>query len=72
MDAFTTIVAPVAMTAGTNNKRKEREVEYKRGAPRKEKEKDFEEQFAAVYIPTENIAVIPPPTYNRPIRKFYA
>lgn len=72
MDAFTTIVAPVAMTSGTKNDKRKREEEQRKATVKKAKEKGFEEQFAAIYIPTAYGAEKAPPTYNRPVKKYYA
>ncbi len=75
MDAyttFTTIVAPVAMTAETHNREKRRKTEYKKGLKPKEKDAPETLEYAAVYIPTGEMGKAPPPTYNKPVTRKYA
>ncbi|MCR5546120.1 MAG: hypothetical protein K6F30_06550 [Lachnospiraceae bacterium] len=70
MDGFTSMVAPVMMTAMNRNDQDEKKKIAKTSTkPKKEsKEESFEEQFGAVYVHSENQQPI---TYAPPKKRTF-
>ncbi len=67
MDGFTNLVAPVMMTTRSNQEKDERKrIDQKRQGKKIKKEETFAEEFAAVYIHSNEDL---PVTYSRPRQK---